>query len=107
MARTGDEDQNALKAAGYTGPLGTVLLCLVLAGLGALLGSVVGAILISVAYPSNSEIENVLLGTAAGAALGVWLGLAKVRHGNRDAREELEDREWRRLVRRTDFDRPQ
>lgn len=107
MARSGDGDRGALEAAGYTGPLGTLLLCLVLAGLGALLGATVIAILMSVAFPSNSEIENVLFGTAVGAALGVWLGLAKVRHGNRDAREEVEDREWRRLVRRTDFDRPQ
>jgi glucose-6-phosphate-specific signal transduction histidine kinase len=100
-------DREALAAAGYTGPLGTLLLCLILGGLGALLGSVVFAILLSVAFPANSHADNVILGLAAGVALGIWISLMKVRQGNLDAREQVEDREWRRLVRREHFDRPQ
>ncbi len=107
MASNGEDKERALAAAGHTGPLGTLLLCLVLGGLGALLGSIVVAMLMSAVFPSNSEAENVVLGMAAGAALGVFIALAKVRQGNRDAREEVEDRQWRRLARRTDFDRPQ
>lgn len=100
------QDPEALQAAGYTGLLGTVVLCLALAGLGAAFGSVVIAILWSFALPANSQAENVVLGIAAGAALGIWIGLVKVRRGNLDAREQVEDREWRRLVRREHVDRP-
>lgn len=101
------QDREALVAAGYTGPLGTALLCLLLAVLGAFFGSVVIALLMSSALPDNSHQENVVLGVAAGAALGVWIGLVKVRRGNLEAREQVEDREWRRLARREHFDRPQ
>jgi hypothetical protein len=100
-------DREALAAAGYTGPVGTALLCIVLACLGAFLGSIVFAILLSVAFPANSHADNVVVGVAAGIALGIWIGLVKVRKGNLDAREQVEDREWRRLVRREHFDRPQ
>jgi hypothetical protein len=100
------KEREALAAAGYTGPWGTVLLCLVLAVLGAFFGSVVIALLLSFAFPDNSQGENVTLGVAAGVALGIWIGLAKVRRGNLEAREHVEDREWRRLVRREHFNRP-
>lgn len=101
------QDPEALAAAGYTGPLGTALLCLVLAAIGALFGSILIALLMSSVLPANSHQENVVLGIAAGAALGVWIGLMKVRRGNLEAMEQVEDREWRRLVRREHFDRPE
>lgn len=100
------QDWEALAAAGYTGPLGTALLCAVLAVLGAFFGSIVIAILFSAVLPANSHAENVMLGLAAGAALGIWIGLVKVRRGNLEAREQVEDKEWQRLIRREHFDRP-
>ena len=100
------QDRESLAAAGYTGPLGTALLCLLLAALGAFFGSVVIALLFSAILPANSHAENVVLGVAAGAALGIWIVLVKVRRGNLEAREHVEDKEWQRLVRREHFDRP-
>ena len=94
------EHRDALAAAGYTGRVGTVMFCALLALIGALLGSVVFAILWSFAMPANSVSENTVLGIATGTALGVWIGLVKVRRGNLEAREQVEDREWQRLVRR-------
>lgn len=104
MAVMSDErdQRNALTAAGYTGRTGTLVLCATLAVIGALLGSMVFALLLSFVLPANSVEQNTILGTAAGVALGVWLGLAKVRRGNLEAREEVDDRQWRRLIRRQD-----
>lgn len=98
------ERREALAAAGYTGAVGTVLFCALLAVLGGLFGSVVLAMLWSVAVPGNSVAENTALGIAAGVALGIWIGLVKIRQGNLEAREQVEDREWRRLVRRRHVD---
>lgn len=99
------EHRQALAAAGYTGAKGAVLFCTLLAIVGALFGSVAFAILWGLAIPDNAPAENTALGIASGAALGVWIGLLKVRRGNRDAREEVEDRAWRRLVRQQSTDR--
>lgn len=99
------EHREALAAAGYTGPVGTVLFCALLAVIGALFGSVALAILWSLALPANSQTENTVLGIASGAALGIWIGLVKVRRGNLEAREQVEDKEWQRLVRRQHIDR--
>jgi hypothetical protein len=98
------EHREALAAAGYTGPAGTVLFCALLAVIGALFGSVALAILWSLAVPANTPAENTVLGIASGAALGVWIGLVKVRRGNLEAREQVEDQAWRRLVRHQHFD---
>lgn len=99
------EHQEALAAAGYTGARGTVLFCALLACIGALLGSVVLAILWNMAAPDTPESLSTAVGAAAGAALGVVLGLLKIRQGNLEAREQVEDRQWRRVVRREHYDR--
>ena len=99
------EDRNALADAGYTGPVGTVLFCALLAVIGALFGSVALAILWSLAMPANTPAENTVLGVASGVALGIWIGLVKVRRGNLEASEAVEDRAWRRLVRSQHLDR--
>ena len=99
------EHREALAAAGYTGPAGTILLCALLGILGALFGSVAFAILWSMAMPSNTVEQNTILGTAAGIALGIWIGLVKIRRGNLEAREHVEDREWQRIIRREHGDR--
>lgn len=103
----GREQQEALAAAGYTGVRGTVLFCVLLAGVGALFGSVVLAILWNMAAPGTPEALSTAVGAAAGAALGVVLGFLKIRQGNLEAREQIEDREWRRVVRREHYDRAQ
>ncbi|MGE0024872.1 MAG: hypothetical protein AB7S70_14720 [Hyphomicrobium sp.] len=95
----GDREREELAQAGHTGVRGTVLFGLVLAVAGALFGSVVIAILVNMAAPA-AERASSLIGAAVGAALGVALALLKVRQGNLDARESVEDREWRRLVHR-------
>jgi hypothetical protein len=95
-----EKRREALAAAGYTGTRGTFLFCLLLAVLGAMFGSVAFAILWSFAVPANSVADNTILGIATGAAFGIWIGLVKVRRGNLEAREHVEDDEWRRLVRR-------
>ncbi|MCC7251145.1 hypothetical protein [Hyphomicrobium sp.] len=99
------ERREALAAAGYTGARGAALFCALLAAVGALLGSVVLAILWNVAAPGSPESVSTGIGAAAGGLLGVLLGLLKIRQGNLDAREQVEDREWRRLVRRQHMDR--
>lgn len=98
------EHRQALAAAGYTGPLGAVLFCALLAAVGALFGSVALAILWSLAVPANTPADNTVLGIASGVALGIWIGLVKIRRGNLEAREQVEDRTWRRLVRHQHFD---
>lgn len=103
-----DEDRDhrdALAAAGHTGLVGAVLFCTLLAVIGALFGSVALAILWSLAVPANTPTENTVLGIASGVALGIWIGLIKIRRGNLEAREEVEDRAWRRLVRQHQSDR--
>lgn len=98
--------REALAAAGYTSFRGAVFFCLMLAAIGALFGSVVFAILLSLAMPENSAAENTVFGVAAGVALGLWIGLVKIRQGNLEARELVEDGEWRRLALRQHIDRP-
>jgi len=96
----GDRElDEALARAGYTGVRGTLLFGVALAVIGALLGSVVIAILVNMAVPAAQGASS-LVGAAVGAALGVVLAVLKVRQGNLDARESVEDREWRRLLRR-------
>lgn len=97
--------RETLAAAGYTGRRGAVLFCLVLAAVGGLLGSVVVAILWNMAAPGTPETLSSAIGAGVGAALGAMLGLLKVRQGNIDAREDVEDREWRRLVKRQHADK--
>ena len=98
--------REALIAAGYTGTRGMVLFCTMLAVVGALLGSVVLAILLIMLAPGISEPFASTVGAAAGAALSVMVGLFKIRQGNLEAREQVEDKEWRRHIRRQLGDRP-
>jgi uncharacterized membrane protein YdjX (TVP38/TMEM64 family) len=92
------EYQQALIDAGYTGPRGALLFCALLAVVGALLGSVVLAILGNMAVPGISETLSTVAGAAAGAGLMVLIGVVKIRQGNLEARELVEDREWRRQI---------
>jgi len=99
--------QEALAAAGYTGLRGTLIFCSLLAIVGALLGSVVIAILWNMLTPGLSETLTTWAGAAAGAALFVLLGLFKIHRGNLEARELVEDKEWRRQLLRQHTDRQQ
>lgn len=94
------KDRDALAAAGYTGVRGAVGFAVILTGIGALFGSVVFAMIVGALVPGMSETVQVGLGTAAGALVGMALAVAKVRRGNLDALEHLEDKEWRRYMRR-------
>lgn len=103
----GERDQSdALAAAGYTGLRGAVLFCLLLAVVGGLLGSVVIAIVWNMLAPGTSATLSTAIGAAMGAGVGVIVGLIKVKQGNIEAREQIDDREWRRLVRRVTSDKP-
>jgi hypothetical protein len=88
-------DREALAAAGYTGRRAAVLFCGLLAAIGALTGSVLFAILWNIAVPEHQHLATPV-GVAAGGILGILIGLIKIRLGNREAREEVEDKEWRR-----------
>lgn len=88
-------EQEQLAAAGYTSRRGAVLFCTLLGGVGALFGSVVIAILWNFAMPEHQDLATVV-GTASGALVGVLLALVKIDRGNREAREEVEDKVWRR-----------
>ena len=94
------ERREDLVAAGYTDTRGAVIFCVLLAALGALLGSVIFAILWLWLVPGSSDALSTTIGALAGAVLAVAIGLLKVRQGNLDAREMVEDREWKRLLRR-------
>ena len=96
----------ALAAAGFTGLRGTLLFCTMLAAVGALLGSVVIAIVWNMLNPGIPEWMSSAVGAAAGAAIFAFLGLIKIHRGNLEAREIVEDREWRRQVLRQHADRP-
>jgi hypothetical protein len=93
-------DGEALEAAGYTSARGAVVFCLVLALAGALFGSVVFAIGLNVLAGPGHDTLTAAGGAAAGAVLGIVVGAVKVWQGNIEAREILDDKEWRRLVRR-------
>jgi outer membrane lipoprotein SlyB len=99
------EEKEALASAGYTSARGMVKFCALLAVVGALFGSVVFAILWNVAFPGTPAEASTTIGALAGAVFGVLLAVVKVRHGNLEARELVEDRQWRRLLRRQRIDR--
>lgn len=99
------KEKEALSSAGYTSGRGLVMFCVLLGVVGALFGSVVFAILWNVASPGSPAEVSTTIGALAGAAFGILLGVVKVRHGNLEARELVEDRQWRRLIRRQRIDR--
>lgn len=94
------ERKAALEAAGYTGLPGTVLFCAGLALVGGVLGSVVIAIVWNAMVPGTPEATSSAVGAGFGAAAAVLIGLIKIRKGNLEAREQVDDREWRRQLRR-------
>jgi len=98
-----DEDRErreALIAAGYTDRRGAILFSALVTVVGAAFGSVVFAILLLFLVPGTSETWATLAGGFAGALTGLGLALLKVRQGNLEARELVEDREWKRVLRR-------
>jgi hypothetical protein len=99
--------QDALVAAGYTSTRGAVLFCGVLAIVGALLGGVLLAIFGNKLVPGIPPDLGTALGAAGGAGVGILLGLVKIRQGNLEARELVEDKEWRREALRQYGDKPQ
>lgn len=96
------EDRKALAAAGYTGFCGAVVFAVILTVIGGLFGSVVFAMIVGALVPGLSETVQVALGTVLGALVGAALAVLKVRRGNLEALEHLEDKEWRRYMRRLD-----
>ena len=98
-----DEDRErreALVAAGYPGRRGAILFAALLTVVGAAFGSVVFAILLLVLVPGSSETWSSIAGGLSGAMAGLGLALLKVRQGNLEARELVEDAEWKRVLRR-------
>lgn len=98
-----DEDRErreALIAAGFTDRRGAILFSAFLMVVGAAFGSVVFAILLLILVPGSSEAMSTIAGGLAGALAGLGLALLKVRQGNLEARELVEDREWKRVLRR-------
>ena len=96
------EDRDALAAAGYTGFRGALVFAVILTVIGALFGSVVFAMILGALVSGLSETVQVGLGTVFGAFVGLGLAVLKVRRGNLEALEHLEDKEWRRYMRRLD-----
>jgi hypothetical protein len=94
------ELREALISAGYTERRGAMLFAGLLMVMGAALGSVVFAILLLMLVPETSETWATIGGALAGAFLGLGLALSKVRQGNAEAREIVEDNEWKRVIRR-------
>jgi hypothetical protein len=94
------KDEAALAAAGYTGPREAVLFCVLLAVVGGLVGSVVISILWNAMVPGTSEAVSTAVGAGFGALGLVLVGLIKIRQGNLEAREQVDDKEWRRHLRR-------
>jgi len=92
------EKKDALTAAGYLEPRAAMMFCLVVALVGGLVGSVLIAILLNVAFPGIPELVSTGAGAVIGALLSALLGLLKIRSGNLSAREEVEDKEWRRQM---------
>lgn len=91
--------EDALAAAGYTGRRGAALFACVAGAVGALVGSVLLAILWNVLVPGRQEVAT-LFGMLAGGLIGVLLAVSKVYRGNREAVEEVDDKEWRRHMMR-------
>jgi membrane protein implicated in regulation of membrane protease activity len=92
--------RDALAAAGYTGLRGAIAFSLLLGIVGALVGSVLFAIIWNMLVPGSTEVQSTLVGASAGALFGIVMGLLKVQRGNMEAREEVEDKAWRRQMRR-------
>jgi hypothetical protein len=98
-----DEDRErreALIAAGYTERRGALLFAGAVTAVGAALGSVIFAILLLFMVPGTSETWATVVGALSGALFGLGLALLKVRQGNIEARELVEDNEWKRILRR-------
>ncbi|MFA5952090.1 MAG: hypothetical protein WC807_17600 [Hyphomicrobium sp.] len=94
-----DRHDDELLAAGYTSKRGAIIFCAGLACLGAFLGGVFGTIGLNVLLgPENGDLNTILAATLA-AVLAAAAGAMKVRHGNREAREAVQDAEWRREMR--------
>lgn len=100
MGEDREADRAELAAAGYTGPRQAVLFCAALAAIGALLGSVVIAILWNAMVPGTSETMSTVVGAGFGALFMGLVGVIKIRQGNLEARELVDDKEWRRQLRR-------
>lgn len=94
-----DARAEELKEAGYTSLRGAVLFCLLMAGLGAVLGSVFLAIAFNALFGVGQESVNGIAGAVVGALAAGGLALSKVWQGNLEAREKVDDSEWRRLSR--------
>jgi hypothetical protein len=87
-----------LKAAGYTPPRTAAFLCLVVGAIGGALGSVYLAIVLNALLGPELETFNKIAGAAAGAFAAGGILLVKIRQGNIDAREKIQDVEWRKLL---------
>jgi hypothetical protein len=87
-----------LKAAGYTSSRTTALLCLGVGAIGGALGSVYLAIMLNALLGPEMETFNKIAGAAAGAFTAAGILLVKIRQGNIDAREKIQDAEWRKLL---------
>ncbi|HML41765.1 MAG: hypothetical protein JNN24_11280 [Hyphomicrobium zavarzinii] len=99
----GEDDakhRDALTAAGYTSLRGAFLFCALMALVGGAVGSVVIAIIWNALVPGSSETMSTAIGAAAGAVLLALIAAFKVRQGNLEALEQVEDKEWRRHLRR-------
>lgn len=93
-----DPNASDLKAAGYTPVRTTVVLCLVVAVVGGALGSVYLAIALNAVLGPEQENLNRIAGAAAGALVAAGIVFAKIRQGNLEAREKIEDTQWRKLL---------
>ena len=87
-----------LKAAGYTPVRTALVLCLLVGAIGAALGSVYLAIVLNALLGPDLETVNKIAGAAAGAFAAAGIVLVKIRQGNIDAREKIQDVEWRKLL---------
>jgi hypothetical protein len=87
-----------LKAAGYTPVRTTVILCLVAGAIGGALGSIYLAILLNALLGPESESLNRVVGAAFGAFAAAGILFAKIRQGNLEAHEKIQDAEWRKLL---------
>lgn len=94
-----DARAEALKEAGYTPLPGAILFCLLVAALGGVMGSIFLAIAFNALFGVEQENVNGIAGAVVGALAAGGLALSKVWQGNLEAREKVDDSEWRRLSR--------
>jgi hypothetical protein len=93
-----DSTAKRLKEAGYTPLRQAILFCLIVAAVGGVMGSIFLAIAFNALFGMETESFNSIAGMVVGGLVAGGIALAKIQQGNREAREKIEDADWRKLL---------